>query len=104
MRCNTCAIVPPGASIPGKYRYINFGSSEASARKFAAYMLSEPVRFIMKLIYTSRTLDNPQLAYVPKLDMNKFNLINDAVLYQHWNTTTDVQSFINSTVGDEVPF
>ena len=96
--------MPPGASIPGKYRYINFGSSEASARKFAAYMLSEPVRFIMKLIYTSRTLDNPQLAYVPKLDMNKFNLINDAVLYQHWNTSIDVQSFIKPTVGDEVPF
>jgi hypothetical protein len=103
MRCNTCAIVPPGISIPGKYRYINF-SSEANARKFADYMLSEPVRFIMKLIYTSRTLDNPQLAYVPKLDMNKFNNITDAVLYKHWATDPKVQQFIKATIGDEVPF
>lgn len=104
MRCNTCAVVPPGISIPGKYRYINFGHSEANARKFAAYMLSEPVRFIMKLIYTSRTLDNPQLAYVPKLDMNKFNTINDSILYAHWTTDPAVQSFIKDTVKDEVPF
>jgi hypothetical protein len=104
MRCNTCAIVPPSVSVPGKYRYINFGSSEDNARKFAAYMLSEPVRFIMKLVYTSRTLDNPQLSYVPKLDMNKFKKITDAVLYKHWNTDPAVQSFINATVGGEVPF
>ena len=99
MRCNTCAVVPPGVSVPGKYRYINFGSSEDNARKFAAYMLSEPVRFIMKLIYTSRTLDNPQLAYVPKLDMNKFKKITDAALYKHWNTDPSVQSFIKTNVG-----
>ena len=104
MRCNTCAIVPPGVSIPGKYRYINFGSSEPDARKFAAYMLSEPVRFIMKLIYTSRTLDNPQLAYVPVLSMNQFNTINDQILYQHWNVNVQTQQTIKSIVGDEVPF
>lgn len=103
-RCNTCAIVPPGVSVPGKYRYINFGSSEDNARKFAAFMLSEPVRFIMKLVYTSRSLDNPQLAYVPKLDMNKFKKITDAVLYRHWNTDPVVQSFVKTTVSDEVPF
>ena len=96
--------MPPGISIPGKYRYINFGSSEANARKFAAYMLSEPVRFIMKLIYTSRTLDNPQLAYVPNLDMNKFNKITDDILYKNWVTDPRVRSFIKATVGDEVPF
>jgi hypothetical protein len=103
MRCNTCSIVPPGLSIPGKYRYINFGS-EANARKFAAYMMSKPVRFIMKLVYTSRTLDNPQLAYVPKLDMNKVNSVADADLYQMWNTAQPVQDFIQATIGDEVPF
>ena len=104
MRCNTCAIVPPGPSIPGKYRYINFGSSESNARKFADYMLSEPVRFIMKLIYTSRTLDNPQLAYVPKLDMNQFNTINDQILYQYWNLDLASQTEIKSIIKDEVPF
>jgi hypothetical protein len=104
MRCNTCAIVPPGVSIPSKYRYINFGASEDNARKFASYMMSEPVRFIMKLIYTSRTLDNPQLAYVPKLDMNKFSNINDATLYQFWNVDTATQAEIKTIVGVEVPF
>lgn len=104
MRCNTCAVVPPGVSIPSKYRYINFGTSEDNARKFRDYMLSEPVRFIMKLIYTSRTLDNPQLAYVPKLDMNKFSNINDITLYQFWNVDTATQTEIKTIVGVEVPF
>ena len=104
MRCNTCAIVPPGLSIPGKYRYINFGSNEQNARKFSAYMLSEPVRFIMKLIYTSRTLDNPQLAYVPHLNMNQFNHIDDQTLYQLWNVNSTTQAAIKSIVKDEVPF
>jgi hypothetical protein len=103
MRCNTCAVVPPGESIPGKYRYMNF-SSEANARKFAAYMMSEPVRFIMKLVYTSRTLDNPQLAYVPLLDMNKFPVMTDQALYQYWNVTPAVQTEIANIVGNEVPF
>jgi hypothetical protein len=104
MRCNTCAVVPPGVSIPSKYRYINFGINEDSARKFRDYMLSEPVRFIMKLIYTSRTLDNPQLAYVPKLDMNKFSNIDDGILYQFWNVDTATQTEIKTIVGTEVPF
>jgi hypothetical protein len=104
MRCNTCAIVPPGPSIPGKYRYLNFGANEANARKFAAYMLSEPVRFIMKLIYTSRTLDNPQLAYVPKLDLNQFSNVDSQSLYQYWNLGIASQEEIKAIVGTEVPF
>lgn len=104
MRCNTCAIVPPGVSIPSKYRYLNFGSSEDSARKFASYMMSEPVRAIMKLIYTSRTLDNPQLAYVPKLDMTLFPVIDNATLYQFWKINTATRKEISDIVGNEVPF
>jgi hypothetical protein len=67
-------------------------------------MMSEPVRFIMKLIYTSRTLDNPQLAYVPLLNMNSFTAVNDTVLYQHRNVTSTVQQEIKNIVGNEVPF
>jgi len=104
MRCNTCAIVPPGVSIPNKYRYINFGSSEVNARKFASYMMSEPVRAIMKLIYTSRTLDNPQLAYVPKLDLSLFTVIDNATLYQFWKIDTKTRKEISAIVGTEVPF
>lgn len=104
LRCNTCAVVPPGPSIAGKYRYINFGNDQAYARKFAKYMMSEPVRFIMKLIYTSRTLDNPQLAYVPWLDLNQFQDITDDVLYTHWNVDDATREQIASIVGSEVPF
>jgi|TARA_B110000902_G_C14228003_1_gene557768 hypothetical protein len=104
MRCNTLAIVPPGPSIPGKYRYLPFGQDEVLARKFADYMLSEPVRFIMKLVYTSRTLDNPQLSYVPFFDLSQFNTVSNSVLYSFWNIDKQTQSFINNVVGDEVPF
>lgn len=104
MRCNTCAIVPPGVSIPSKYRYINFGANEDNARKFSSYMMSEPVRFIMKLIYTSRTLDNPQLAYIPKLDMASFDVIDNKTLYKFWKVNPTTQEEISSIVGTEVPF
>lgn len=104
MRCNTVAVVPPGPSIPGKYRYLPFGQNETLARKFVSYMLSEPVRFIMRLVYTSRTLDNPQLSYVPVLDLSKFNTVNDSSLYAFWNIDIETQKFIKNTVGNEVPF
>ena len=104
MRCNTCAVVPPGIGIPGKYRYLNFGSSESNARKFASYMNSEPIRFILKLTYTSRTLDNPQLSHVPLIDLTQFKSINNQALYQYWNIDATTQSEIRSIVGDEVPF
>tara|TARA_B110000503_G_scaffold134688_1_gene214069 strand:- start:126 stop:1304 length:1179 start_codon:yes stop_codon:yes gene_type:complete len=104
MRCNTVAIVPPGASVPGKYRYMPFGQDEALARKFALYMLSEPVRFIMKLVYTSRTLDNPQLSYIPSLDLKKFNNIDNTVLYSQWKLDPTTQQVIKDIIGVEVPF
>lgn len=104
MRCNTVAVVPPGSSIPGKYRYLPFGQNELLARKFVSYMLSEPVRFIMKLVYTSRTLDNPQLSYVPLIDLTQFTTVSDSVLYSFWKLDKQTQTFINNVVGDEVPF
>jgi hypothetical protein len=98
-------VVPPGPSISGKYRYISFGAnSETEARKFAQYMLSEPVRLIMLLTYTSRSLDNPQLAYVPMIDLTQFPKITNDVLYTHWNTSTDAQQLIATLVGGKVPF
>ena len=105
LRCNTCAVVPPGPSISGKYRYISFGANgETAARKFAQYMLSEPVRLIILLTYTSRSLDNPQLAYVPMIDLTQFSEITNDVLYAYWNTSTDTQQMIAALVGGKVPF
>ena len=105
LRCNTCAVVPPGPSISGKYRYISFGANgETEARKFAQYMLSEPVRLIMLLTYTSRSLDNPQLAYVPMIDLTQFSEITNDILYTYWNTLPDTQQMIAALVGGKVPF
>jgi hypothetical protein len=67
-------------------------------------MLSEPVRFIMMLTYTSRTLDNPQLAYVPMIDLSQFTVISNEVLYNFWNTPKDTQAKINAMIGDKVTF
>jgi len=103
MRCNTCAIVPPTVSVPSKYRYVVF-DCEADARKFRDFMISEPVRFIMKVTYTSRTLDAPQINYVPWIDLSSFNTVDDATLYAHWKTSQDAQDVIKSIVGSEVPF
>lgn len=104
MRCNTCAIVKPGISIPSKYRYLNFGNNETLARNFASYVLSEPIRFILKLTYTSRTLDNPQLSYVPNIDLSQFKTINDQVLYNFWNVDKQSQKEISIVIKDEIPF
>lgn len=104
MRANTCAIVPPGPSIPGKYRYMRFGQNELLARKWADYMLSEPIRFIMMLTYTSRTLDQTQISYVPELDFSQFAEITNEVLYKHWNVSRESQIKIRDLVGGKVPF
>lgn len=102
MRANTCAIVPPGISIPRKYKYAKFGNNESEARKFASYMLSGPVRLILKLTYTSRTLDNPQLSYVPVIDLGQFTAVTDQGLFDYWKY--DIKHYIETLVGDEVPF
>ena len=104
MRCNTCAVVPPGPSVPAKYRYVTFGNNEDLARKFAQFMLSEPIRFIMLLTYTSRTLDNPQLAYIPLIDLSQFKEVTDDVLYNFWNAPKDTQARIHAMIGNKVPF
>jgi hypothetical protein len=81
-----------------------FGQDEELARKFTSYMLSEPVRFIMKLVYTSRTLDNPQLSYIPMLDLTQFEKVDNETLYSYWNLGLDTQAIIKNIVKDEVPF
>ena len=103
MRGNTCAVVQPGISIPAKYRYTSF-KSETEARKFAKYMLSEAVRGIMKLTYNSRTLDNPQLSFVPLIDLSNITQVNDAAVYQALNASDDVQQALKKLVSDEIPF
>jgi hypothetical protein len=90
-------------SVPSKYRYVVF-DCETDARKFRDFMLSEPVRFIMKVTYTSRTLDAPQISYVPWIDLSSYNTVDNTTLYAHWKTSQDAQTVIKSIVGSEVPF
>lgn len=103
MRCNTCALVAPGISIPSKYRYKDF-DSEQEAKNFRDYMLSEPIRYVMKMTYTSRTLDNPQLSYVPVVDLSSIMTVTDETVYELFNTSDAVKSSIRQLVNEEVPF
>jgi len=103
MRCSTCSVVPPGISIPLKYKYKNFGNDELLARKFASFMLSAPIRLIMKLTYTSRTLDNPQLSFIPLIDLSKFPIINEIELYNYWKCS-ELSNMISDMVGNQIPF
>lgn len=63
-------VVEPGVQIAKTYRYI-ICSSKAEAESLANYLKSTFVRTILKYTRTSRTMDGPQLAFVPKLVNNK---------------------------------
>jgi len=79
MRCGAIAIVPPGISIPSKYKYKPF-NSEKDARDFYEHMMTPIVRCIVKLTYVSRTLDNPQLKWVPIVPTEAPDGIGDEIL------------------------
>jgi hypothetical protein len=102
-RCNTCAVVPPGLSIPRKYRYKRFGQDELLARKWAAFMLSTHCRFIMNMTYTSKSLDNTQLSYIPVIDLSAIPVINDLELDKFWNCP-GFTNIIKPLIGNKVPF
>jgi hypothetical protein len=103
LRCNTIAIVPPGLGIPNKYKYRKFGQNEQAARKWAAYMMSTHVRFIMNLTYTSRSLDNPQLSYVPEINLSAIQAVSDSELDQLWNTP-GLSNTLIPLIGNKVPY
>ena len=58
----------------------------------------------MKLTYNSRTLDNPQLSFVPLIDLSNITQVNDAAVYQALNASDDVQQALKKLVSDEIPF
>lgn len=59
-------IIEPGTQIAKSYRYI-LCSNKTEAVSLAKYLNSTFVKTILKYTRTSRTMDGPQLAFVPKL-------------------------------------
>ena len=117
-RCNTCAVVAPGVSIPNKYRYYSF-DTEHQATKFRNFLLSEPVRFIIKLFHNSRGLGAESLQFVPIFDLdliqhngkptNNTTDIVDADLYDYWNISQSLRKYVHDFMtnlpnNEKVPF
>ena len=63
-------VVEPGVQIAQSYRYI-ICSNKTEANSLAKYLKSTLVKTILKYTRTSRTMDGPQLSFVPMLENNK---------------------------------
>ena len=96
-------IVLPGLSIPDKYYYAIVGSGH-EAKMFQKYLLSEFIRYILFMTRTSRTISSPELSWVPMIDFNSFDDINDEIIYNHFNVPKDLQTIIHDIVGKKVPY
>jgi hypothetical protein len=108
MRTKCLADVPPGPSVPAPYRELVCDYSptfdEKLHKKFGKYMRSGHTRWLVKMGYSTRSLDSPALRLVPMIDMNDLpDNFTDADLYKYFDTP---QTIINNIIdlGEANPY
>ena len=74
------SVVEPGVQLAVSYRYIVCKNLN-DAINLKRYLESKFVRYILYWTRTSRTLDNPQIQYIPYLNKK---CINDEEIYNHF--------------------
>ena len=88
------SVIPTGVQIARSYRYIMV-SSVAEANSLEFYLKSKFARAIFKFTRTSRTVDGPQLKYLPKLN----GIVKtDADIYEQFNLTKIEIKYIESLI------
>jgi len=95
---------PPGVGICHSYRYMEPTRDKLLSEKFTRYMLSQPIRYLVKLRYNTRTFDSPAMLLVPKIDLNLLpdNFTDDDV-FKLFNTPSSVRKTIEQ-IGHENPY
>ena len=95
MKLGAVGIIEKGTQLCGYYKYINVDSHD-EAKTLQKYFMSKFVRYILHYTRTSRTLDAPQVRYIPKFDMINVNL-TDNDIYQYFNLSNQEINEIESS-------
>lgn len=95
MKLGAVGIISKGTQLCGYYKYLNV-ASEDEAVTLQKYFMSKFVRYILHYTRTSRTLDAPQVRYIPKFDTINPNL-TDNDIYQYFNLSKEEIKEIESS-------
>ncbi|MCJ7795239.1 MAG: Eco57I restriction-modification methylase domain-containing protein, partial [Thermoleophilia bacterium] len=89
-------IAGPGTACTETYLVIDRFKSKAQAERFAAYLRTRLVRFLVSLRKYTQHLYNERFQFVPDLPMDRD--WHDAMLYKKYGITKDEIAFINSMI------
>lgn len=87
MKLGAVGVIDKGTQLCGYYKYLNLDSKD-EAITLQKYFMSKFVRYILHYTRTSRTLDAPQVRYIPKFNIVNTNL-TDNDIYQYFNLSVD---------------
>ena len=89
-------IAGPGTACTETYLVIDRFKSKAEAERFAAYLRTRLVRFLVSLRKYTQHLYNERFQFVPDLPMDRE--WTDEMLYKKYGITKDEIAFINSMI------
>lgn len=93
---NYPVIAEPGSACTETYLVIDRFDSEAQARRFASYLRTRLVRFLVSLRKYTQHLYNERFQFVPDLPMDRN--WTDAMLYEKYGINDDEIAFIESMI------
>jgi site-specific DNA-methyltransferase (adenine-specific) len=95
---NVPIVAPPGTACSETYLVINRFPNEKEACRFAAYLSTRFVRFLISLRKNTQHLYSERFAFVPNLPVDRD--WTDADLYERYGLTDDEIAFIESQVRE----
>ena len=95
---NVPIVAPPGTACSETYLVINRFSNKVKARRFATYLSTRFVRFLISLRKNTQDIYNERFSFVPDLPMDRE--WTDADLYRRYDLTDDEIAFIESQVRE----
>lgn len=89
-------IIGPGTACTETYLVISRFENEADGKRFARYLRTRFVRFLVSLRKNTQDIYNERFQFVPDLPMDR--AWDDAMLYKKYGITKDEIAFINSMI------
>jgi len=91
-------VAGPGTACTETYLVVGVCTSEAEARRLAAYMRTRFVRFLVSLRKITQNITRDSYRFVPELPMNRPRTDED--LYERYGITSDQVTFIESLIAE----
>jgi site-specific DNA-methyltransferase (adenine-specific) len=94
-------VLPPGTVCTETYLVIERFDDKVEAERFAAYLSTRFVRFLISLRKYTQHLYSERFAFVPRLPMDR--TWTDAMLYKKYKLSSDEIAFIEYQIKDMSP-